>query len=99
MTKIPNTVLRFENDILTTAHDMLAELLRRDKNYSKNRSIEDMIHVCCREQAILLVSILQAKGFSARVRSGFARYVCIGDEAAADHWIAEYYNVNNKNGF
>ncbi len=96
MTKIPKTALCYENDLFPTAQAMLAELLRRDKNYSSNRRIEDKIHVCCREQAILLASILKAKGFSARVRSGFAKYVNTSGKSAGDHWITEYYNTEKK---
>ena len=96
MTKIPATALCYENDLFPTAQAMLAELLRRNKNYSLNRKIEDKIHVCCREQAILLASILKAKGISARVRSGFAKYVNTSGKAAGDHWITEYYDMKNE---
>ena len=96
MTKVDKTSLCYENDLFPTAQAMLAELLRRNKNYTKDRLIEDKIHVCCREQAILLASILKAKGISARVRSGFARFVCIGNQEAGDHWITEYYNEEQK---
>lgn len=96
MTKIDKTSLCYENDYFPTAQAMIAELLRRNKIYSKDRPIEDKIHVCCREQAILLASILKAKGFSARVRSVFAKYVCINNEEAGDHWITEYYNTEKQ---
>lgn len=92
MTKIKKTSLIYENDLYPTAIAMVAELLRRDKKYSMNRKIEDKIHVCCRENAILLVSILKAKGYAARVRSGFAKFVNIDGSKAGDHWISEYYN-------
>ena len=91
MTKLKETSLCFENDLYPTAISMLAELLRRNKNYTIDRPIEDKIHVCCREQAILLAAILKAKGIPARVRSGFANYACLGN-GAGDHWITEYYN-------
>ena len=47
LTKVPKTSIVFEDDILPTAQSMLAELLRRDKNYSINRKVEDkiMLHV------------------------------------------------------
>lgn len=96
MTKIPDTCLNYENDLFPTAQSIIAELLRRNKNYTVNRSIEDKIHVCCREQSILLASILKSKGYSARVRSGFAKYVCIENKAAGDHWITEYYDEKRK---
>lgn len=94
MTKISPTSLKYENDLYPTAISMLAELLRKDKNYSINRRIEDKIHVCCREQAILLASILKAKGVPTRVRSGFTTYCNLSNSEAADHWITEYYDTN-----
>ncbi len=95
MTKVPKTSLIFENDLFPTAQGIIAELLRRDKNFSLNRNIQDKVHVCCREDAILLASILKAKGKPAKVRSGFASYVSKTD-AAGDHWITEYYNEEQK---
>lgn len=90
MRKVPKTSLNYENDLFPTAQSMLAELLRRDKEYSIKRSIQNKIHVCCREQAILLASILKAKGIPTRVRSGFAFYVTT-ENSAGDHWITEYF--------
>lgn len=96
MTKVSKTSLRYENDIFPTAQAIFAELLRRDKNYSVNRKIEDKVHVCCREQAILLASTLKSKDIPARVRSGFAKYVNTSGTQAGDHWITEYYSYTNK---
>lgn len=96
MTKVSKATLRYENDIFPTAQSIFAELLRRDKNYSINRKIENKLHVCCREQAILLASILKAKNIPARARSGFAKYVNTSGTQAGDHWITEYYSATNK---
>lgn len=96
MTKVDVTSLCYENDLLPMAQSMIAELLRRNKVYAKDRNIEDKIHVCCRENAILLASILKAKGYSARVRSGFAMYVNVLENQAGDHWITEYYDTSRK---
>ncbi len=96
MTKISKISLIFENDLFPTAQSMLAELLRREYTFTRNRKIENKIHVCCREQAILLTSILKAKGHSARVRSGFAKYVNIEGKQAGDHWITEYYEESEE---
>lgn len=85
------TRLKYEDDLFPTAISMISELLRKDKNYSINRKLEDQIHVTCRGQAILLASILKAKGYSARVRSGFAPYIK-NDGVNYDHWITEYYS-------
>jgi hypothetical protein len=91
MTKVPITRLDYEDDLFPTAIGMISELLRKDKNYHKDREAEDKIHVTCRGEAILLAAILKAKGYAARVRSGFAPYIKY-DGVAYDHWITEYYD-------
>ena len=93
--KVPKTSLVFEDDIFPTAISMLSELLRRDNNYSLNRRVEDKIHVTCRGEAILLASILKAKGIPCRVRSGFCEYLR-HDGIYYDHWIVEYYSFKDN---
>lgn len=95
MTKVPITRLDYEDDLFPTAISMISELLRKDTNYSIERKAENKIHVTCRGQAILLASILKAKGYSARVRSGFAPYIKY-DGVAYDHWITEYYDESKN---
>ena len=75
LSKVPSTSISFEDDLFPTACSMLAELLRRDPHYSVDRKVEDKIHVTCRGEALLLASILKAKGIPTRVRSGFAEYL------------------------
>lgn len=91
MTKVPITRLDYEDDLFPTALSMLSELLRRDNNYNNQRKAENKIHVTCRGQAILLAATLKAKGYSARVRSGFSPYIKY-DGVNYDHWITEYYD-------
>lgn len=91
MTRVPITRLDYEDDLFPTAISMISELLRKDNSYHNERRAEDKIHITCRGQAILLASILKAKGYSARVRSGFAPYIK-DDGIAYDHWITEYYD-------
>ena len=91
MTKVPVTRLDYEDDLFPTAIGMISELLRKDSHYSKDRNAEDKIHVTCRGEAILLAATLKAKGYSARVRSGFAPYIKY-DGVAYDHWITEYFD-------
>lgn len=95
MTKVPITRLRFEDDIFPTAQSVLAELLRKNPNYNINREAKDKVHVTCRSQAIILASILKAKGIPARVRSGFAEYIKY-DGIYYDHWITEYYDEKEE---
>lgn len=91
MTKVPVTRLDFEEDYFPTAQSILAELLRRNPNYDVTREAKDKVHITCRGQAILLASILKAKGIPARARSGFELYVKY-DGTSYDHWITEYYD-------
>lgn len=92
---VSETRLVFEDDIFPTACSMINELLRLDNNYSMNRKDKNTIYVTCRGQAILLAAILKAKGYSARVRSGFAPYIKY-DGIGHDHWITEYYSKDEK---
>lgn len=91
MTKVPEAMLDFEDDIFPTALGILAELLRRDARYLAGREAKDKVHVTCRGQAILLAGILKAKGIPARARSGFAEYIGC-DGIYRDHWITEYFD-------
>jgi len=95
MTKISRTSLIYENDLFPTAIAMIAELLRRESNFTVERKIENKIHVCCRETSILLIAILKAKNIPARARCGFTHAVSEID-GAGDHWIVEYYNETCK---
>lgn len=95
MTKVPITRLDYEDDLFPTAISMISELLRKDCIYDKERKAENKIHVTCRGEAILLAATLKAKGYSARVRSGFAPYIKY-DGVNYDHWITEYYDTNKK---
>lgn len=95
MTKVPITRLDYEEDYFPTAQSMIAELLRKNSNYSIKREAKDKINITCRGQAILLASILKAKGIPARARSGFAPYIKY-DGINYDHWITEYYDENEN---
>jgi len=95
MTKIPETRLKYEDDLFPTASSMLIELLRKNVNYNAFREAQDKIHTTCRSQAILLSATLKAKDIPARARSGFAKYIR-NNGVGVDHWIAEYYNVTFK---
>lgn len=91
MTKVSITRLEYEDDIFPTAQSVIAELLRKNPNYTTKREAKDKVHVTCRSQAILLASILKAKGIAARARSGFAEYIRY-DGIHYDHWITEYFD-------
>jgi hypothetical protein len=91
MTRVP-WWRQAEDDNLPTTAAMLAELFRRDSNgLTMERRAEDKLVLTCRYIAILMVSILKAKGIPARVRSGFGAYF-EGTKDAWDHWVIQYWN-------
>ncbi len=98
MIKVTITRLDYEYDLFRTVISMISELLRKDSKYHKERKAEDKIYIVFRGEAILLESILKAKCYSARVRSGFAPYIKY-DGISYDHWIIEYYDENKKDGY
>lgn len=86
---------RCEDDVLLTAPAMMAELFRQDeRGLVLDREVSDKIVVTCRYMSVLTASILKAKGYSCRLRSGFAPY--FHDDIACDHWICEYYDEKTK---
>jgi len=88
-----------EDDILTTASAMLAELYRRDKRgFISNRNVKDKLVLTCRFTAVLMASILKSKGTPCRVRAGHAPYFDMGrlGNVSADHWINQYWNSKEK---
>ncbi|MBI4532616.1 MAG: hypothetical protein HY711_01615 [Candidatus Melainabacteria bacterium] len=96
MTKVP-WWRQAEDDILPTASAMLAELYRRDnRGFVCNRSEENKLIVTCRFVAILMASILKAKGKSARVRSGFDPYASPRTGTSCDHWITQYWETTHE---
>jgi hypothetical protein len=92
MDRFPWHRLRCDDDVLTNAVSMIAELLRLDeRGFVPDREVENKIVVTCRYVAILMASILKAKGKPCRVRSGFAPYLSGGNESW-DHWINQCWD-------
>lgn len=91
VTKIP-WYRQPEDDNLVTATSIIAELFRRDvRGFTAKRNVEDKVILTCRYIAILMASILKAKGIPIRVRSGFAGY-WPWTKVISDHWINQYWN-------
>ncbi len=95
MTQISDMNLLREDDLFPNAIGMVAELLRKNPEYSFNREAKDKLFVTCRGQALLLAAILKAKDVPARVRSGFAEYTS-NDGIYWDHWVTEYYDKKSE---
>lgn len=83
---------RSHDDILLTASAITSELFRLDyRGFVHEREIRKKVVITCRYVAVLMASILKAKGIPARVRSGFADY--FSDKGIFyDHWIVQYYD-------
>lgn len=86
---------RSHDDVLLTVPSITAELFRLDeRGFTHARENKDKVIITCRYASILLASILKAKGYSARVRSGFGKYFY--EDKYIDHWLVEYYNEEKE---
>jgi hypothetical protein len=85
---------RRESQIRPVAR-MLRSLLARDSRpLSVARPVDERLVGVCRHFAVLLVSILRAKGVPARARCGFGAYFFPG--RYEDHWVCEYWNSGRQ---
>lgn len=85
-----------EDDVLSTAAGMIAELYRRDnRGFVHDRADESKLILTCRFVAVLMASILKSKGKPARVRSGFEAYAPPKPGVSCDHWITQYWEESN----
>ena len=78
-----------------TVKSILKGLVTYDsRGLVKDRKPKDRLILGCRENAILLASILKYRGIPARVRSGHATYLIPGFHAS--HTICEVWNEKDK---
>lgn len=78
-----------------TVQSALEGLLSYDSSgLVQDRKPEDRLVLICRDNAILLASILKYRGIPARVRYGFAPYLM--PDFHASHVICEVWNENEK---
>lgn len=78
-----------------TVKSILKGLITYDsRGLVKSRKPEDRLVLGCRENAILLSSILKYRGIPARVRAGHATYII--PDFHASHTICEVWNENDK---
>jgi len=89
---------RCDDDILFTAPAITAELFRQDaRGFVLGRETKDKVVITCRYVAVLLASILKAKGIPARCRSGYANYFLAKRENVYyDHWIVQYFDKDKN---
>ena len=73
----------------------LAHILELDSRpLTEVRPLEKKIVGNCRDFTLLLVSILRHQGVPARARCGFGAYFL--PDHYEDHWVAEYWNAEQK---
>jgi Transglutaminase-like superfamily len=79
-------------EIDTRYADAMFELLlsRGEPTLARNRPPPDRIVGCCRDATLLFVSLARHKGIPARMRFGFAAYLCPG--LLIDHVVAEAWD-------
>ena len=88
-----------DQDPMKDSPRRVEEILRRiaqmdDRPIASPRAPGKRLPVVCRHFALLTCSILRHKGYSARVRAGFATYFPSG--VNENHWICEYWNRDEK---
>jgi len=85
------------NEWLTypTVQSILKDLLSYDsRGFVKDRKVENRLILSCRENALLLASVLKYRGIPARVRAGHVPYLMPGIHMS--HTICEVWNKNEK---
>jgi hypothetical protein len=56
------------------------------------RTVNERVIAGCRENALLLTSILRYQGIPARARAGWCQYISGQPDQYADHWVTEVWN-------
>lgn len=80
---------------LRTMERRLARTLELDpRPLTEARPVEKKLLGNCRDHSLLLVSMLRHQGIPARARCGFAAYFM--PDHFEDHWVVEYWNVEQS---
>jgi hypothetical protein len=61
-----------------------------------SRTLNERVIAGCRENALLLASILRYQGIPARTRAGWCQYISSNPGQYADHWITEVWHVADQ---
>ena len=80
---------------LRRVEDLLGAIIERDNRpLIERRPPQSRVAGNCRHFSVLTVALLRAKGVPARARCGFGGY--FNDGAFEDHWVVEYWNVEQS---
>jgi hypothetical protein len=93
--RLPEADLRYVSAILDRA------IALDGRPLVAKRKFDQCVIGCCRDAALLLVSMLRHKGISARLRVGFATYIRVpGAEGRnLDHVVAEVWDADRERWF
>ncbi len=61
-----------------------------------DRLLDERVIASCRENALLLTSILRYQGTPSRVRAGWVKYLSSDQSKYTDHWVSEVWNEKEK---
>lgn len=82
------------------AQDMLAQLEQLNPaGLIMERTLDQRLIASCRENALLLTSILKYQGIPSRVRAGWVKYVSSDKTRYVDHWVSEVWHEKEKRWF
>lgn len=74
--------------------DMLEKLIQLNQSgLVATRLLNERIIASCRENALLLTSILNFQGISSRVRAGWVKYLSSDTNKFTDHWVSEVWQA------
>lgn len=91
---------RYEPRNNSRVEDILGQLeALNDQGLSMDRKVNDRVLACCRENALLLTSILRYQGVPARVRAGWVKYISSDPNKYADHWVTEVWGSREERWF
>lgn len=77
--------------------DILSQLMQLNQaGLIPGRLLNERVIASCRENALLLTSILRYQGISSRVRAGWVKYVSSNPDTYTDHWVSEVWHETEK---
>ena len=87
----------YEPQANQTVETILEHLMRfNNAGLVMNRTLNERVIAGCRENALLLTSILRYQGVPARGRAGWCHYVSSNPDLYADHWVTEVWHATEQ---
>jgi excinuclease ABC subunit A len=88
------TAVQRKEQFLRTMQQRLARIVALDpSSLTVPRAMKEKQIGYCRDYAVFMTSILRHKGYAARTRAGFGEYFLWDPAYKGDHWVTEYWAV------